>query len=331
MRNQDPAPASSPSPPSAASASPRAAGAAAARRPAAPASSPTTRSSSACSTTSPASTRTCPARTPRSPSRWPSTTTRPSTATRRSRRPSRSSRPTTRTRPTSPTARRRRCTTGRTPTSSSTCRTPRPRWPSPPRPRRRRSSTSTSAPATTALTGAQCNKYTFHWAYDTAMLAKGTAGTIVGEGGKNWNIVYPDYAFGQDMNKSFTAAVKGAGGKVGPVDRLAVPQRQLRDVHHQGRRRQPAGHRDDARRRRPHQLRQAVQPEPRSRAGPAGRRPDVHHRHPLARRRPVRRHPVHRRVVLELRRAEQGLGRQVHRQDPDPAVVRPRRELLRRA
>ena len=67
----------------------------------------------------------------------------------------------------------------------------------------------------TALTGAQCNKYTFHWAYDTAMLAKGTAGTIVGEGGKSWNIVYPDYAFGQDMNKSFSAAVKGAGGSVG--------------------------------------------------------------------------------------------------------------------
>ena len=68
---------------------------------------------------------------------------------------------------------------------------------------------------TTALTGAQCNKYTFHWAYDTAVLAKGTAGTIVGEGGKSWNIVYPDYAFGQDMNKSFTAAVTGAGGSVG--------------------------------------------------------------------------------------------------------------------
>jgi len=68
---------------------------------------------------------------------------------------------------------------------------------------------------TTALTGAQCNKYTFHWAYDTAVLAKGTAGTIVGEGGKTWNIVYPDYAFGQDMNKSFSAEVKTAGGTVG--------------------------------------------------------------------------------------------------------------------
>ncbi|HET8594374.1 MAG TPA: ABC transporter substrate-binding protein [Intrasporangium sp.] len=67
----------------------------------------------------------------------------------------------------------------------------------------------------TALTGAQCNKYTFHWAYDTAMLAKGTAGTITKEGGKTWNIVYPDYAFGQDMNKSFTKEVEAAGGSVG--------------------------------------------------------------------------------------------------------------------
>ncbi len=68
---------------------------------------------------------------------------------------------------------------------------------------------------TTALTGAQCNKYTFHWAYDTAVLAKGTAGTIVQGGGKSWNIVYPDYAFGQDMNKSFSAEVKAAGGSLG--------------------------------------------------------------------------------------------------------------------
>ena len=68
---------------------------------------------------------------------------------------------------------------------------------------------------TTALTGAQCNKYTFHWAYDTAVLAKGTAGAIVKGGGKNWNIVYPDYAFGQDMNKSFSKEVQAAGGTVG--------------------------------------------------------------------------------------------------------------------
>jgi branched-chain amino acid transport system substrate-binding protein len=68
--------------------------------------------------------------------------------------------------------------------------------------------------ATTALTGASCNKYTFHWAYDSYMLAHGTGAAMVAQGGKNWSIVYPDYAFGQDMSKRFTAAVKEAGGTV---------------------------------------------------------------------------------------------------------------------
>jgi len=68
---------------------------------------------------------------------------------------------------------------------------------------------------TTALTNDQCNKYTFHWAYDTYMLANGTGTVITKAGGKNWQIIYPDYAFGQDMNKSFTAAITKAGGTVG--------------------------------------------------------------------------------------------------------------------
>ncbi len=67
---------------------------------------------------------------------------------------------------------------------------------------------------TTELTGASCNKYTFHWAYDTYMLANGTGTTVTKNGGKNWQLVYPDYAFGQDMVKSFSKAVDGAGGKV---------------------------------------------------------------------------------------------------------------------
>jgi branched-chain amino acid transport system substrate-binding protein len=68
---------------------------------------------------------------------------------------------------------------------------------------------------TTALTNDQCNKYTFHWAYDTYMLANGTGTVITKAGGKDWQIIYPDYAFGQDMNKSFVAAVSKAGGTVG--------------------------------------------------------------------------------------------------------------------
>ena len=67
---------------------------------------------------------------------------------------------------------------------------------------------------TTELTGASCNKYTFHWAYDTYMLANGTGTTVTKNGGKNWELVYPDYEFGQDMTKQFTSAVEGAGGKI---------------------------------------------------------------------------------------------------------------------
>ena len=68
--------------------------------------------------------------------------------------------------------------------------------------------------ATTELTGAQCNKYTFHWAYDTYMLANGTGKAVTEEGGQSWQLIYPDYAFGQDMTKQFTAAVEEAGGEV---------------------------------------------------------------------------------------------------------------------
>lgn len=67
---------------------------------------------------------------------------------------------------------------------------------------------------TSALTGASCNKYTLHWAYDTYMLANGAAKSVTESGGKNWSIVYPDYEFGQASDKLYTGAVEAAGGKV---------------------------------------------------------------------------------------------------------------------
>ncbi|GGK89371.1 ABC transporter permease [Sphaerisporangium melleum] len=77
--------------------------------------------------------------------------------------------------------------------------------------------------ATTELEGAQCNKYTFHYGYNTWMLAHGTGATVTEDGSKNWYIVYPDYAFGQDMQKNFTAAVKDAGGTVIQADPAPFP------------------------------------------------------------------------------------------------------------
>ncbi|MEV8507153.1 ABC transporter substrate-binding protein [Actinoplanes sp. NPDC051475] len=77
--------------------------------------------------------------------------------------------------------------------------------------------------ATTELTGRQCNKYTFHYAYDTYMLANGTGSAVTQQGGKNWYIVYPDYAFGQDMEKSFSAAIGASGGTVIARDPTPFP------------------------------------------------------------------------------------------------------------
>src|SRR5207253_7268075 len=77
--------------------------------------------------------------------------------------------------------------------------------------------------ATTDLTGVSCNKYTFHYAYDTYMLAAGTGKWVTENLGKQWYIIYPNYAFGQDMEKSFRGAVEKYGGKVLQSDGSPFP------------------------------------------------------------------------------------------------------------
>ncbi len=77
--------------------------------------------------------------------------------------------------------------------------------------------------ATTELTGKDCNKYTFHYAYDTFMLAAGTGTYVTQNVGKKWYIIYPNYAFGQDMNKSFSAAITANGGTVLASDPSPFP------------------------------------------------------------------------------------------------------------
>lgn len=77
--------------------------------------------------------------------------------------------------------------------------------------------------ATTALEGESCNKYTFHYAYNTFMLANGTGKALTEQGAKNWYVIYPDYAFGQDMNAKFGEAISGAGGSVVAADPTPFP------------------------------------------------------------------------------------------------------------
>jgi branched-chain amino acid transport system substrate-binding protein len=77
--------------------------------------------------------------------------------------------------------------------------------------------------ASTDLSGVKCNKYTFHYAYDTWELAHSTGTTLTNSGAKSWYIIYPNYAFGQDMNKNFTEAIKAAGGTVVASDGTPFP------------------------------------------------------------------------------------------------------------
>ena len=67
--------------------------------------------------------------------------------------------------------------------------------------------------ASSAVTGANCNKYTYHYAYDTYSLAFSTGTNITASGGKKWYGIVPNYAFGQQMLADFTEAVKAKGGE----------------------------------------------------------------------------------------------------------------------
>jgi branched-chain amino acid transport system substrate-binding protein len=66
--------------------------------------------------------------------------------------------------------------------------------------------------ASSALTGANCDKYTYHYAYDTYALASSTGRNIARQhDGKTWYGIVPNYAFGQQMLADFTAALRPEG------------------------------------------------------------------------------------------------------------------------
>jgi branched-chain amino acid transport system substrate-binding protein len=63
------------------------------------------------------------------------------------------------------------------------------------------------------LTGSACNKYTYHYAYDTYALAHSTGTYIAEHGGKTWYAIAPNYAFGKSMDEDFRHAVEAVGGR----------------------------------------------------------------------------------------------------------------------
>ncbi|HWK15713.1 MAG TPA: ABC transporter substrate-binding protein [Rhizobiaceae bacterium] len=68
--------------------------------------------------------------------------------------------------------------------------------------------------ASSAVTGASCSPYGFHWAFDTHALAVGTGGALVKAGGDTWFFITADYAFGHALEKDTGEIVKENGGKV---------------------------------------------------------------------------------------------------------------------
>jgi len=68
--------------------------------------------------------------------------------------------------------------------------------------------------ASSAITGASCVPYGFHWAFDTHALAVGTGGALTKAGGDSWFFLTADYAFGYALEKDTSEIVAASGGKV---------------------------------------------------------------------------------------------------------------------
>jgi branched-chain amino acid transport system substrate-binding protein len=70
------------------------------------------------------------------------------------------------------------------------------------------------ASSTSALTGAACTPYGFHWAYDTHALAVSTGGALVKTGADTWFFITADYAAGHALEKDASEVIMASGGKV---------------------------------------------------------------------------------------------------------------------
>jgi branched-chain amino acid transport system substrate-binding protein len=71
-----------------------------------------------------------------------------------------------------------------------------------------------SGAGTALLTGEKCTPNTVAWTYDTYAYGQGLGKAVVARGGKTWFFITADYAFGHDLEKRASDAVKAAGGQV---------------------------------------------------------------------------------------------------------------------
>src|SRR3954463_3657084 len=71
-----------------------------------------------------------------------------------------------------------------------------------------------SGAGTALLTGEKCTPNTVHWTYDAYSYGRGLGKAVVAQGGKKWFFLTADYAFGHDLEKQASEAVKASGGEV---------------------------------------------------------------------------------------------------------------------
>jgi branched-chain amino acid transport system substrate-binding protein len=71
-----------------------------------------------------------------------------------------------------------------------------------------------SGAGTALLTGEKCTPNTVHWTYDTYAYGRGLGKAVVAQGGKTWFFITADYAFGHDLERQASEAVKASGGQV---------------------------------------------------------------------------------------------------------------------
>src|ERR1700737_1574752 len=71
-----------------------------------------------------------------------------------------------------------------------------------------------SGAGTALLTGEKCTPNTVHWTYDTYAYGRGLGKAVVAQGSKTWFFITADYAFGHDLERQASEAVKASGGQV---------------------------------------------------------------------------------------------------------------------
>ncbi|MFI5269913.1 MAG: ABC transporter substrate-binding protein, partial [Chloroflexota bacterium] len=72
----------------------------------------------------------------------------------------------------------------------------------------------TAGCAADEFTTKNCNANTFRVSLATTQQLNAEAATLVSKYGKNWGVLYPDYAFGQSQLNSFQTALQPLGGQV---------------------------------------------------------------------------------------------------------------------